>query len=312
MPIEIPIFVVCTNEGSFLREWLDCVDSLASPAVTPVPCIADNGSSDTTVGVIWDAIRTRRLKAINVLWLHNNLGFAAAQNQLIRHLGSRRQHKWFATLNIDARADAKWLRLLVTTARKKTDDPVGMWGGPILEPGGHRISSAGHALREDGAFLDVDWKCDLAGNRFSMKSDFEPFSPCFAAALWSFSMVKEVGLPDGGQFLYYDDVELAFKARLLGWRAVFVPKAVAYHPLPNSKKTVDCQRRLQLRGRLLMVLRYLPDVKAQSILQGLSDDEKTLVAAIDARDKRSFLDDARRTAVYNAWAGRCIRVKSNG
>lgn len=246
MPTEIPVFVVCTNEGSLLREWLNCVDYLASPTVTPVPCIADNGSSDATVGVIWDAIRTRRVKASNVLWLHSNLGFAAAQNQLIRHLGARRQHKWFATLNIDARANANWLRLLVTAARKKTDDRIGMWGGPILEPNGRRISSAGHALREDGAFLDVDWKRDPAGDRFSKGSGFTPFSPCFAAALWSFSMVEEAGLPDSGQFLYYDDVELAFKARLLGWRAAFVADAVAYHPLPNSKKTVDRQRQYQL------------------------------------------------------------------
>lgn len=61
-----------------------------------------------------------------------------------------------------------------------------------------------------------------------------------------------------------------------------------------------------------MVLRYLPDEKARTILRGLNDDEQTLVAGIDARDKRPFLDDTRRTAVYNCWAGRCIHVKGNG
>lgn len=306
MSTEVPILVVSTNEGALLEDWFNVVATLRSDTVTPIPCVADNASSDKTAGVIWNAIQTSRLASENVLWLHSNLGFAAAQNQLIRHLGSRNRYKWFATLNIDARAEPSWLRCVIGAASNELDSRVGMWGGPVLEPTGRSISSAGHALRDDGAFLDVDRNRDPAGNLESNLPTFEPFCPCFAASLWAFSLVQEAGLPDSAQFLYYDDVELAYKARLLGWRAAFVRDARTYHPVPNTKKTVDRQRQLQLRGRLLILVRYFPDARARSLLLNLSNEERDLLSAVEARDKRAFADDGARIAVYNEWANRWL------
>ncbi len=306
MPIPIPILVVSTNEGEHLENWLDVVEKLGSALVKPIPCVADNASSDRTPGVLWNAIDAGRLAVENVLWLHRNFGFAAAQNQLIRRLGSRNQYRWFATLNIDATADPKWLERLVDAASTAQDSRVGMWGGPILEPGGLRMSSAGHALRSDGAFMDVDRNREIDGRLVSNTSGFEPFGPCFAASLWSFSLISEAGLPDSAQFLYYDDVDLAYKARLLGWRAAYVADARAYHPVPNSKRTVDCQRRLQLRGRLLIPVRYFPDARTGLLLQELSVEEQDLLSTVDACDKRPFGDDTSRVTVYKAWEGRWL------
>lgn len=161
----------------------------------PIPCVADNASSDRTPGVLWNAIDAGRLAVENVLWLHRNFGFAAAQNQLIRRLGSRNQYRWFATLNIDATADPKWLERLVDAASTAQDSRVGMWGGPILEPGGLRMSSAGHALRSDGAFMDVDRNREIDGRLVSNTSGFEPFGPCFAASLWCFSSFRRPDSP---------------------------------------------------------------------------------------------------------------------
>ncbi|MFH1821913.1 MAG: hypothetical protein ABH852_05700 [Methanobacteriota archaeon] len=209
-------------------------------------------------------------------------------------------------MNIDARADPFWLGRLVHAASNERDSQVGMWGGLILAPNESRISSAGHTLREDGAFLDVDWNRDPVGDLKSNLPVFEPFCPCFAASLWSFSLIEEAGLPDSGQFLYYDDVELAYKARILGWRAAFVRDALAYHPMPNTKRTVDRQRQLQLRGKLLIVVRYFPDSRARSFLLSLSDEERELLSAVDARDRRSFKDDEHRAAVYNEWANKWL------
>jgi GT2 family glycosyltransferase len=316
MPIEIPVLVVCTNEARDLRGWVRSVDSLRTPSVTPVPCIADNACSDDTVGVIRDAIHAGLVDSENVLWLHSNLGFSAAQNQLIRRLCVAERYDLFATLNIDARADSNWLSRLVTDARKPPEScvaKVGMWGGLILQPQdqGDLISSAGHALRCDGACLDIDRKVKFTETRYSNTAGFEPFCPCFAAALWSIEMVRSAGLPDSGQFLYYDDFDLGFKARIRGWRAAFVGDALAYHPIPNSKATIDRQRQLQKRGRLLMVMRYLPDAIAKSVLSHLSDDEECIVADIDTREKRPFGDDEARRETYRSWAGKFVPSKKD-
>lgn len=191
-----------------------------------------------------------------------------------------------------------------------------MWGGPILARDGTKVSSgwdetkvssAGHALRSDGAFLDIDWKQPRVGKLNSSVESFEPFCPCFAASLWSFALVRAAGLPDSGQFWYYDDVELAYRARILGWGAAFVRDALAFHPIPNTGEINDRQRLLQCRGKLLTVMRYFPDPRVESILSKLSDKERNLLNEVSGRDKHRFGKNEDRTKVYDAWVGKWLK-----
>lgn len=178
-----------------------------------------------------------------------------------------------------------------------------MFCGPILTPDGCGISSAGHWLRgSDGAFLDVDYAmaADSTGKR-SGESDYEPFSPCFAAALWSIALIEDVGLPDNDQPIYYDDVELAYKARLTGWSAVFVPAAEAKHPLPQKKATNTERLAAQRRGRLAIVARYFPDQERGRILHELSHDPAGAGKDVSMFSQPFWGDDALRESVFGKW-----------
>jgi GT2 family glycosyltransferase len=57
--------------------------------------------------------------------------------------------------------------------------------------------------------------------------------------------------------LWAADVDLAWRARLLGWRCIYEPRAVAWHMRFYSPTTRDglpeAHRRLQFRNRLLMI-----------------------------------------------------------
>lgn len=304
--MNIPIVVIATNEAEELQQWLDTVRALRVDQITPVPCVVDNGSSDGTSGVIWRAVKQGDLSEENVFWMPSNRGFASAQNHAFRRLGSRNQYRYVATLNIDAQAESTWLAKLVGDAEKSSAG-VAMWGCCVLQPkpDHDRVSSAGHALRaKDGAFLDIDWNRRVGGNLFSSKPSFEPFAPCFAAALWSFDMLSSVGLSDNDQFLYYDDVDLAFKARILGWSARYVRDAIAYHPLPNSKHTHPKQRTFQIEGRLLMVSRYFPEPERSRVFSSSTLDERHILDSIDLRRKRQFGSEEERRSVFDAWANK--------
>lgn len=311
--MKIPVIAVATNEAQELRQWLDTLRMMPGDQATPVPCVVDNGSSDNTSGVIWHAVKEGILSKENVFWMPSNRGFALAQNHAFRQLGTRNEYRCVATLNIDAQAESNWLAKLVEEANKSPSD-VGMWGCRVLQPkpDHDRISSDGHALRaNDGAFLDVDWNRPVGGDLFSNKPSFEPFSPCFAAALWSFGMLSSVGLPDNDQFLYYDDVDLAFKARILGWSARHVSEAIAYHPLPNSKRTHPQQGRFQTQGRLLMVSRYFPEPERTRVLSSLTLEERHIFDSIDARRKRQFGSEEGRRKVFDVWANRWLPLEKN-
>ncbi len=57
----------------------------------------------------------------------------------------------------------------------------------------------------------------------------EVFAACGAAALFRRSMLEEVGLFDEDFFMYYEDTDLSWRARLRGWKVMYVPGAVVRH-----------------------------------------------------------------------------------
>jgi GT2 family glycosyltransferase len=57
----------------------------------------------------------------------------------------------------------------------------------------------------------------------------ETFGPCAGAALYRRSMLDDIGLFDEDFFLFMEDVDLAFRGRLAGWKCRYVPTARAVH-----------------------------------------------------------------------------------
>jgi hypothetical protein len=57
----------------------------------------------------------------------------------------------------------------------------------------------------------------------------EVFGACAGAALYRRIMLDEIGLFDEDFFLYMEDVDLAFRARLSGWKCMYEPMARVIH-----------------------------------------------------------------------------------
>ena len=55
------------------------------------------------------------------------------------------------------------------------------------------------------------------------------FSPCAAAALYRTEVLREVGGLDRSFFCFAEDVDLAFRLRLIGHSCLYVPQAVVDH-----------------------------------------------------------------------------------
>ena len=108
------------------------------------------------------------------------------------------------------------------------------------------------------------------------------FGPHGACGLWRRAALDDVA-PDGEVFdatleLWASDADLAWRARLRGWRALYEPAATGRHVRffsPSTRAQVAPEhRRLQFRNRLLMiakndrladVLRDLPRLLAYEI-----------------------------------------------
>jgi GT2 family glycosyltransferase len=72
-------------------------------------------------------------------------------------------------------------------------------------------------------------------------------------------MLDRVGLFDEDFFAYYEDVDLGFRARLAGYRAVFEPAAVVRHHIGGtSKKLPGFSRYHILKNVWFLYLKNMP------------------------------------------------------
>lgn len=120
----------------------------------------------------------------------------------------------------------------------------------------HLVDSAGVAVSRSG----------LTWNRHNgMQEDpdevepYEVFGPTAAAALYRRTMLDEVGLFDEAYFAYYEDTDLAWRARLMGWRCMYVPTARVYHVhSATSRQGSPFKRYLLSRNVLWTIVKNYP------------------------------------------------------
>ncbi len=209
------VIVVNFNGGTMLRA---CLDSLQQQRFRDFrTVVVDNASTDGSADGLEQAF-----PGIRVLRSPTNLGFAAGNNLALREAGAAR---WIALLNPDAVARPDWLEQLMSAAdthpqfslfssRLLADD-----AGTVLDGAGDAYHlwglpwRVGHGQRAAGAFLEAR----------------EIFAPCAAAALYRREVFEATGGFDEDFFCYVEDVDLAFRARLLGHRTLYVPESIAIH-----------------------------------------------------------------------------------
>lgn len=177
--------------------------------------VVDNASSDASVAFVRERFPECQVKA-----LESNLGFAAGNNAGVE--GATAPYLVF--LNNDTEVEPGWLAELVATAER--DQQVGLVTSHVVymdRPG--VVDSAGDGyLRCGGGFKQrhgqpVDRH---AGGR-------EVFGACGAAFLIRRELFAALGGFDADYFMVYEDVDLSYRARLLGSRVMFAPAAGVRH-----------------------------------------------------------------------------------
>ncbi|MBC8492508.1 MAG: glycosyltransferase family 2 protein [Chloroflexi bacterium] len=203
------------NGKPYLEDCLSSVMARTYPDFEVV--LVDNGSTDGSAEFV-----AQRFPQVRIIRHDENLGFAAGNNTAIRATRS----PYVATfLNNDAQAEPTWLAELVEAM--ESDDQVGMCASKMLfahrpeviDSSGLSPDVAGIAWNRRWGERDVD---DDAGPT-------EVFGACAGAALYRHAMLGQIGLFDEDFFAYLEDADLAWRARLAGWKCLYVPSAVAYH-----------------------------------------------------------------------------------
>lgn len=248
---QIAVVIVNWNGAAFIGRCLDAV--FAQTHRPDEVVVIDNGSTDESVA----SIRTR-YPSVQLIARPNNEGFARGYNLGIRHTTS----DYILILNTDVFLDRDFLyrarqaieqeptigSIAARIYKADTDqiDYVGLWLQPWLKVVNSRNTT-------ERAFVFAGSGAALFCRR-DMLNDIREGDSFF----------------DEDFFLYWEDVDLAWRAQLRGWRCAFAPEVMAYHLGSGSQggkvRTLSKPAAVQ---RHIWKNRYLVIAKNASCVEGL-------------------------------------------
>jgi GT2 family glycosyltransferase len=227
--------------------------------------IVDNGSSDDTVALVGRWLD----RGVRLIESPVNVGYAKAHNQAI----AATESEFVLTLNQDAFLDPHFIELMLGAMESRPT--AGSASGRLLRISAKQLSGASFdRLEEEALAIDSAGLMMRRSRRQALRCDGQPaakgcsrpawiFGPDGSAAFYRRKMLEDAAYR--GEYFdelfvtHKEDVDLAWRAQLLGWDSVYVPGAVAYHVRgfrPGERADVDAGiRRDAVKNRWLMLVK---------------------------------------------------------
>lgn len=235
--------IIPTYNGKELL--IACLRSLAEQTYSDMHVIVVDDGSEDDIGHALEA------DFPDVEWarLDRNSGFCVAINAGIRAAS----HEFVFLLNNDMTLKANCLERLVAEADRAGATMV----APLVlfrdDPS--IVFSAGDRQRSDGRPESIGYRMPLPDFDFGEV----PFGVSAGAALYRSALFDHIGLFDERFHAYFEDSDLNFRARLMGYEPFVVPDAVAYHVGSASLSGRTWWRARQcFRNHALLVIKNMP------------------------------------------------------
>lgn len=221
---------------------LEALASLEGQTVEHDVLVVDNASSDGTA----DAIAAR-FPRVRVLGNDENLGFGRAVNRGVEAVDT----PVVVLVNNDVVCEPDFVERMLEPF---SDDRVGLVAGVLVQHDAPElVDSAGIELDPTLRSWDRLWNRPLA----DVTNGSSPLGPCGGAAAYRVAAWREVGGFDDAFFAYWEDVDLALRLRLAGWRSAFAAGARVLHKHSQTLGAASpAQRRLEAFGRGFVLARY--------------------------------------------------------
>jgi GT2 family glycosyltransferase len=254
--VRVTAVVVAWNAAGHLRACLDALDAQDHPDLEVL--VVDNASSDATPRVLTDLAGQSRRHPLRVRWNATNRGFTGAVNDALTESDADA----VLIANVDVRPAPDMVSRLVAVLEQDPDCGS-------VQPRLHRMATDADGRRVLDTTGHLATRARLFRNRGEGQPDDgrfgrreEVFGVSGAMALHRRAMLDDVAWRRGDGlewltedlFAYFDDVELDWRARLLGWRAIYEPAAVGAHERGGAgpRRTARVEA-LNFSNRLLVV-----------------------------------------------------------
>jgi GT2 family glycosyltransferase len=243
----VSIVILNWNGELFLQ---NCLSSVTIQDYRPIEIIlVDNGSTDNSLAMV----RTDFPDVI-IIETGKNVGFAAGNNIGILSV----KGQYIVIFNNDAEMERTCVSEMVRAIEK--DDRYGACASKILlkfEKG--MIDAAGIAVCSDG--LSIGRGRLEQGQLYDREEEVFFASGC--CMLCKRDMLDDVRIEEGyfdeSFFMYADDTDLGWRARMRGWKTIYAPNAIAYHMHSASSESYSPLKAFFVeRNRIWVLFTYFP------------------------------------------------------
>jgi len=216
---------ILTYNGQDLIE--DCLNSVLKQSHSNIEIlIIDNASTDKTLEIIR---KIRMNSDIRIAVNKKNLGFAAGHNLGIKES----RGEYVLCLNQDVVLDKDFIKYGVEAMEK--DNKIAAVQGKLLKTLMPNVQCP--IIDATGLVMFKNRRAVARGQGEEDKGQYNKFEEIFgvdgAAPLYQRKALEDTKIDDEyfdeDFFCYKEDVDLAWRLRLYGWKSVYEPRVIAYH-----------------------------------------------------------------------------------
>lgn len=265
---RVSVHIVTFNSQDDINDCVECVLQQSYPIDSIV--IVDNASSDRTVACIKRLQSQYRDRKTPIVLIENkeNAGFAPAHNQAIHYTNTN----YVLVLNPDVSLEQNYISEIVNFMQIHPE--VGSATGILkLKADPSIVDTTGLVMNRAYRAFDRG-----AGEQVSKWTESGVvFGVSGAAAMYSRQMIEDISVDgeffDSDFFAYKEDVDVAWRARVNGWKAYYVADAVGLHergwkkggrqsiPLSIRKKSyINRYKMIYKNERFASLIRNIPYV----------------------------------------------------
>lgn len=256
----VSIQIVVYNGEKYIRHCLRAAMAQTYPNVEII--VFDNASTDRTRDIV-----RAEFPSVRLIQNEKNLGMWPGQEETLKHSHG----EYVVGLSVDVMLHPNFVKNTVATAER--DPQIGAVQAKIYQydfgqladgsyRDSHTIDTCGFALTRERKVINLGHG-EPDGPHFNVSKDIfgvEGAVPFFRrSALEDCRMDGWIWDPD--YFWYGDDLDLAWRMTLFGWRQVFAPDVIAWHDRSTTKGhatgIISAVRRHEKRAAIPLAKRRL-------------------------------------------------------
>ncbi|MBR0148005.1 MAG: glycosyltransferase family 2 protein [Lachnospiraceae bacterium] len=245
--MDVSVIIPNYNGKKYIK---DCITSLKEQTIADRMeiILVDNASEDGSSLMALEAD-----ERVIVLPLDDNYGFSRAVNEGIKLAKA----PFVLLINNDTKAMPDMAENLLN-AIKQDDNIFSVASKMIQMDDPARLDGAGDLYSAFG-WAYARGK-DKSVKLRKYEKPCEIFAACGGCAIYRKSILDEIGYFDEYHFAYLEDVDMGYRARIMGYKNVYCPKAVVYHAGSGASgsRYNDFKVRLSARNNVYIVFKNMP------------------------------------------------------